>query len=171
MDAAQQIVRARPLRADEIESIDVEIPAFLTDMVPNHEPTTGLEAKYSLEYSLAAIVLDGRAGIHQFTDAALQRADAQALIKKVRTVPVEGGAFESRVVITLIGGEQLEATVSRAHGNPADPLTDEERLGKFHECASTLAPEGQRDRIIDLTARLDTLADVGELAAALAAGA
>jgi 2-methylcitrate dehydratase PrpD len=170
MDAAQEIARARPIAAEEVEAIDVEIPAFLTDMVPNHDPATGLEAKYSLEYSLAAIVLDGRAGIHQFTDDAVRRPEAQALMKLVRTVPMDG-PFQSRVVVTLRDGEQLEATVNRAHGNPADPLTEDERLGKFHECAGTLAPEDQRDRIIDLTSRLDSLTNVAELAAALAAGA
>jgi 2-methylcitrate dehydratase PrpD len=170
MDAVQRIVREHPIAADQVEAIDVEIPAFLTDMMPNHRPDTGLEAKYSLEYSVATVVLDGRAGIHQFSDAAVQRPAARSLLERVRTVPVENGPFESRVVVTLQGGEQLEATVNRAHGNPADPLTEVERLGKFHECAETLASPAQRDRIIDLTARLDSLADVGELAASLGAG-
>ena len=31
-------------------------------MLPYHQPRTGLEAKYSIEYDLAAIALDGRAG-------------------------------------------------------------------------------------------------------------
>ena len=74
MDALQQILRDRPVAPDEIEAIDVEIPEFLTDMVPIHEPRTGLQAKYSLEYDLAAIALDGRAGIHQYTDDALAAA-------------------------------------------------------------------------------------------------
>lgn len=168
MDALQQIVRARPIEPEEVETIDVEIPGFLTDMVPNHEPTLGLEAKYSLEYSVAAVVLDGRAGIHQYTDGAVQRPAAQALMERIRTVPMDG-PFQSRVVVTLRDGELLEATVNRSHGNPADPLTEEERLGKFHECAGTLAPVEQRDRIIELTDRLDSLTDVGELAAALRA--
>ena len=166
MDAVQQIVRDRPIVADEVEAIDVEIPEFLTDMVPNHDPETGLAAKYSLEYCVAAVVLDGRAGIHQFTDDAVGRPAARSLMQRVRTVPMDG-PFQSRVVVTLHGGEQLEATVNRSHGNPADPLTDAERLGKFHECAGTLAPEAQRNQIIDLTTRLESLADVGELATAL----
>ena len=44
-------------------------------MVPYHDPQTGLEAKYSLEYDVATIALDGRAGIHQYTDEAVQRPD------------------------------------------------------------------------------------------------
>jgi hypothetical protein len=76
--------------------------------------------------------------------------------------------MESRVVVTLNDGRRLEQTVNRSHGNPADPLTQEERFAKFDECASTLATEVQRKQIIDLTSQLDALPDVGELAAALA---
>lgn len=166
MDALQQIVRKRPVRPDEIASIDVEIPEFLTDMVPFHEPSSGLQGKYSLEYSLVAIALDGHAGIHSYTDEAVRRSEVQRLMQRVNTIPVNG-PLESRVVLKLTNGEEFDATVNRAHGNPADPLTDAERLGKFHECAATLASEEQRDRIIDLCSHLESLANVRELAAAL----
>ena len=78
--------------------------------------------------------------------------------------------FQSRVVLTLTNGEQLEATASRAHGNPADPLTQAEIVGKFHECAGQSASAVQQDRIIELCARLELLADVRELADAIAGG-
>ncbi len=168
MDALQQILRDHPMSSDEIDAIDVEIPEFLTDMVPVHDPRNGLEAKYSLEYDLVAIALDGRAGIHSYRDDAVRRPAAQELMKRVHTVPVHG-PLESRVVVTLKSGERHEASVNRAHGNPADPLTDDERLGKFHECAGELATDGQRKRIVDVCARLDGLANVRELTEVLAA--
>jgi 2-methylcitrate dehydratase PrpD len=168
MDALQQILRRRPVEPNEIEAIDVEIPEFLLPMVPFHEPDTGLRAKYSLEYDMAAIALDGRAGIHQFTDEAVRRPEAISLMKRVTAVPTTG-VFESRVVVTLRDGEQLDATANRAHGNPADPLTDDERLAKFHECAAALASDEQRDRIVELVGRLDALADVRELVTTLGA--
>jgi 2-methylcitrate dehydratase PrpD len=167
MDALQQILRERPVDPSDIEAIDVEIPSFLTEMVPIHDPRTGLEGKYSLEYDVVAVALDGRAGIHQYTDEAVQRPEARDLMQRVTTIPVDG-PLQSRVVVKLRGGEALEATATRSHGSPADPLTDDERLGKFHECASTLASKGQRDQIVELTARLGSLPDVRELTAALA---
>ena len=81
---------------------------------PYHAPQTGLEAKYSLEYDMATIALDGRAGLHQYSDDAVQRPEARALMERVTTVPVERCASpESRVVLTLKNGEQLEETVNR----------------------------------------------------------
>jgi 2-methylcitrate dehydratase PrpD len=170
MDAMQHIVRTNSVKTEDIETIEVEIPAFLTDMVPIHEPASGLQAKYSLEYDVAVIAIDGRAGIHQYADEAVQRPEARQLMQRVKTIPTEG-PIQSRVVVTLSDGRRFEATVNRSHGNPADPLSEEERLGKFEECAGTLAGETQRQNIAELTARLDELADVGELAAALAAPA
>jgi 2-methylcitrate dehydratase PrpD len=164
MDALQHILRRRPVAPDELDAIEVEIADFLTDMVPYHEPVTGLEAKYSIEYGLATIVLDGRAGIHQYGDDAVRRPEARALMQRVKTVPMTGGPLQSRVVLRLKNGEELAETVSRAHGTPADPLTRDEILGKFHECAGTLVPPSQRDRIIDLCGRLETLDDIRILA-------
>lgn len=166
MDALQMILRDHTVAPEDIASIDVEIPEFLIDMVPIHEPRNGLEAKYSLEYDMAAIALDGRAGVHQYTDQAVERPAAQKLMRRVTTIPMSTG-LQSRVVLTLANGEALEATATVSHGTPADPLTDEEVLGKFHECAATLASEVQRERIIDLCGRLDALDDVRELAEAI----
>lgn len=166
MEALQHVVRGTTVDPDDIEAIEVEIPEFLLPMLPNHEPRTGLEAKYSLEYSLATVALDGRGGVNQFRDEAVQRPEARALMDRVRTVPVDG-PLQSRVVVTLRGGEQLEGSANRAHGNPADPLTQEEIVAKFDECAAT-ASEQQRERIVDLCGRLEALDDVAELAEALA---
>jgi 2-methylcitrate dehydratase PrpD len=166
MDAMQNILRRRPIEPEEIDSIEVEINDFLTDMVPYHAPQTGLEGKYSLEYDVVAIALDGRAGIHQYSDEAVLRPIAQQLIQRVKTIPFKG-ALGSRVVVKLKNGEELEDTVSKAHGTPADPLTQEEVLGKFHETAGTLVGEAQRNEIVDLCARLETLGSVAELADAV----
>ena len=167
MDAMQHILRRRPTDPEEIESIDVEINDFLTDMVPFHEPRTGLEAKYSLEYDVVAIALDGRAGINSYTDDAVRRPMAQQLMKRVTTIPVTG-PLQSRVVVTLTNGEQLEERVNRSHGSPADPLTQAEIVGKFNECAGRLASDEQRSRIIDLCSRLESLETVRELAGVIA---
>jgi 2-methylcitrate dehydratase PrpD len=167
MDALQKIVQRRPTAPGEIESIEVTINDFLTDMVPYHAPQTGLEAKYSLEYAMAAVALDGRAGMYQYSDDAVRRPEAQELMRRVVTVPASGGPLGSRVVMKLTNGEVVEESVDRSHGTPADPLTRDERLGKFHECASALASESQRNEVIGICERLDELESVRELTNAI----
>jgi 2-methylcitrate dehydratase PrpD len=166
-DALQKIVRDRPTRHDEIAKIDVEIPAFLMPMMPYRSPETGLEGKYSLEYDLATIALDGKAGLHQYSDAAVQRPEARALMKKVVVHPHNEAGIASRVVLTLNSGETIAETVNRSHGNPADPLTRDEVLGKFHECTDALVPLAQRERVIAFCDRLEQVEDIRELGKAL----
>jgi 2-methylcitrate dehydratase PrpD len=167
MDALQKILRERPTGIDEIERIDVSLNDFLMPNMPYSEPQTGLEGKYSLEYDLAAIALDGRAGIHQYSDEAVQRPAARALMEKVKVNPIQG-ALGSTVAVTLANGERIEETVSQSHGTPADPLSQDEILGKFRETSGTLIGPAQQDEIIDLCARLETLGTVHELADAVA---
>ena len=168
MEALQLLLRRDPVAPDDIASIEVEIPEFLLPMLPNHEPTTGLQAKYSLEYALATVALDGYGRVHQFSDDAVARPAARDLMARVTTIPVDGPP-ESRVVVTRRDGERLEETANRAHGSPADPLTQEEIVAKFDECATATSTEGQRARIVELCGRLEDLDDVSELAEALGA--
>jgi 2-methylcitrate dehydratase PrpD len=166
-DAFQQLLRRHPTDPDQIESIEVHLPAFLLPMLPYHRPRTGLEAKYSIEYDLATIALDGKAGLHQYSDDAVNRPAAQDLLTRVRYVPVEGDVreikLESQVVLTLKDGTRLEESAHQSHGNPQDPLSEVEVAAKFHECAEALMPQDRRTAVIDLCYRLDSLPSVREL--------
>ena len=167
-DAMQNIVRRHSVRPEEIESIVAYIPAFVMDMKPYHAPLTGLEGKYSIEYDLATIALDGKAGFKQYTDEAVQRPEAQDLIKKVTWVGVEmvdgQVALESRVILKLTNGEEIEDTANVAHGTPGDPLTRDEVLGKFHECAEDTLSVDRRNKVVELCERIDSLDTISELA-------
>jgi len=166
-DALQKIVSNHAFGHDDISAIEVEIPEMLLQFMPYHEPQTGLEGKYSLEYDLVAIALDGRAGLHQYSDAAVQRPEAQSLMKRVVVHPKNDGPLQSRVVVKLRDGQTFEEAANRAHGTPGDPLTRNEVMGKFHECAEAQLPLERREQVIGLCERLDKLGDVREMGRAL----
>ena len=170
MTAIGQIFEERPVQPDEIESIDVHLPAFLEQSKPFHHPQTGLEGKYSVEYDMAAMVLDGRGGLAQYTDEAVRRPEGQELMKRVHWVPLEGDLtrvkLESTVVLTLKDGTVRTASAAQKdlHGTMFDPLTEDEVRGKFNECATAVMPdEAQRNEVIDLCLRLRSLSSVREL--------
>jgi 2-methylcitrate dehydratase PrpD len=166
-DALQKIVHSHSFSHDQIATIEVEFPGMLHQFMPYSRPQTGLEAKYSLEYGLVAIALDGRAGLHQYSDAAVQRPEARALMERIDVRPMSDGPMRSRVVVKLTNGDVFEETANRAHGNPSDPLTREEVAGKFHECAEELMPLQQREQVINLCNQLDRIGNVRELGSAL----
>ena len=63
--------------AGEIGEIKITSPVFPAADRPN--PTTGLEGMFSLQFTLAAALLDGQVDLETFTDERVRRADMQAL--------------------------------------------------------------------------------------------
>ncbi len=66
-----------------ISAIRITLEPGAFDALIHHHPTTGLEGKFSAEYVIAAGLLDGRVGLLSFTDEAVSRPEAQALLRKV----------------------------------------------------------------------------------------
>ncbi len=72
-----------PLEEAEITGVEVRTPAAALQPLIHHRPVTGLEGKFSLEYGVAAALLDARTGFASFTDAAVARPAAQRLLRRV----------------------------------------------------------------------------------------
>ena len=112
-------------------------------------PTTGLEGKFSLEYALAAGVLDGGYSLWTFTDAAVQRPAAQQLLAKMHCLedprcavgdphaktrgPSRRGFVEVHAETT--DGRKAMQRVDRLPGSPDWELRWDELREKFLDCA------------------------------------
>ncbi len=163
--ALHNLMNRRPIAIDEIESIDVYIHEFLMSELPFHLPQTALEAKFSVEYALATIAVDRRAGIRQFTDEMVQRPEAQALMKRINVVETFGQLkpLIGHVAVNLRNGERLEEKAETVPGKPESPLTKAEITEKFHDCSSDLADEARRDQIADMVWNLESLGSLTDL--------
>jgi 2-methylcitrate dehydratase PrpD len=124
-----------PLPPDRIESITVTTPASSVTPLIHSSPTTGLEGKFSLEYGIAAAILDGDPGLASFTDAAVDRPEAQRLVDRVRVVTTAGGEGlldgEVTIELTLHGGETRSTSLALPAGAPQNPPTDEQLKAKI----------------------------------------
>jgi 2-methylcitrate dehydratase PrpD len=171
-EAMREIIETEKIDPSEIASIHATVNDFLMPSKPYHAPTTGLTAKYSVEYDLAALALDGRLGNEQFTDEAVNRPAVRALMDKVELELVEGlpGSvpLESTVTVVMKNGQRYQAKNNVTRGNMGDPLSREELLAKFAECSDPLLSPAARDEIIALCDRLEALPDIRKLTSALA---
>jgi 2-methylcitrate dehydratase PrpD len=180
-DAVLALVTQHELAADDVARIEVEFPAGQVDAdgrvgpMRYPVPTTGLEAKFSLPYVVAAAVLDRRLGIAQFSDAAVLRPAARALGARVviRSDPHRHtGGPRDYVEVSLIlrTGRALARRVYHRRGDPAGgpPLDDAEITAKYAECAATVFSPDQVAATSGLIWDLAGLADVRSLTAALA---
>jgi 2-methylcitrate dehydratase PrpD len=119
----------------------------------------------------AAQVLDGRLTLETFTDAMVQRPEVRAMMAKSRRYRIEDSGVYSGVVgyndvaIDTTRG-RFEMRVDKVPGSPAWPMTAEERVEKFSDCAGRVLGAPGATRLLQLMERCAELDDVRELVCA-----
>jgi 2-methylcitrate dehydratase PrpD len=130
-------------------------------------PKTGLEGKFSLQYTAASALLDGKVGIRTFTDARLARADMQDLLARfeVRLDPAISGRFEDMHVllrVELDGGRVLETRCDGPRGKwGTPPISEAEHLVKVRDCLATRLEPAAVEGVIGLARQIDNLDAAG----------
>jgi len=133
-------------------------------------PATGLSGKFSLQYTLAAALLDGKVGIHTFTEDRLRAPDMQALLPKItlhmeKDIPARFETMHVRLAVTLQDGTVLEARCDGPRGMWGQPPIDpDDHLAKVRDCLSTRLDPPAVARCIGLASRIDALS-AGEVSA------
>jgi 2-methylcitrate dehydratase PrpD len=165
LDAMLDLLARHPLKPEEIERITVSLSETHSLVLRNHRPQTGLEGKFSMEFAMAAAAIAGRAGLAEYTDAFVQRADVQHLMRRVAIETntdydpeVSGASVWDQVRIDLVAGGSIDSEqVRRARGHADRPLGEAELYEKFRGCLeagdSRIAPPVLFDRL----KRLDEL--------------
>lgn len=158
-DAALSLGSLDPIAIERIH-ITVQ-PTGLTGPI-HHRPVTGNQSKFSIEYTVAAALVDGKLDLETFTDAHVSDPLIQSLIPKVTTAesvePPEGPAdyekWYATVEVTTTDGRSSIARMNMPHGYNTDPLTDDELDRKFVQC---LQVPGTAWDATDMLARLKDL--------------
>jgi 2-methylcitrate dehydratase PrpD len=168
LDAMPDLLAHHPLQPEEIEKITVSLSDTHALILRNHRPQTGLEAKFSIEFAMAAAVIARRAGLPEYNDAFVRRPEIQALMRKVvietnqkYDAEVSGASVWDQVRVDLVSGGSVDSEkVGRAMGHADRPLSEAELFEKFRGCldagAARIAPDVLFDRLKhleDLSAR------------------
>ncbi len=151
LQGIQDLVSQRPIRASEVERVLVTVqPKGLAPLI-HKRPWHGLEAKFSMEYTVAAMLLDGAVRLESFSDSAVQRPEAQALLRKVEAFEEEGDPWPRRalVEVELRNGERRSLRVDELRGSAKLPLSDAELKAKLRDCVAFGRFEMEVDRFLD----------------------
>jgi 2-methylcitrate dehydratase PrpD len=164
LDAMLELLARHPLRPEQIERITVSLSDTHGLILRNHRPQTGLEAKFSMEFAMAAAVIARRAGLAEYTDGFVRQPQVQDLMGRVSIETnqnydpeVSGASVYDQVRVDLTGGGTIESEqVRRAKGHADRPLSETELFEKFRACldagGSRIAPDVLFDRIRHLEA-------------------
>jgi 2-methylcitrate dehydratase PrpD len=170
MDALRFLIAEEGLTPVDIERVTLSAGSNVLGPIRFELATTELEGKFSFQFLLAAIILRGRAGKAEFTDAFVSSAACQAMQRRVETrfdAAIEEMGWDkirsSLEVLTRDGRRFTRWADERYRGGPDNPLSDRELEEKFRDCAEGLLSASAVERLLDQVWRIEELADVSDL--------
>lgn len=175
MDAFREIIVKNDLDPEEVESVSVALDDAASEMLHHTNPQTGLEAKFSIEFCLAAVLRERDPGIHEFTDEYVTAPETREQIKKVTRDFQEnlfGGNFANyaaRVTAETTDGETYTNEMKHAPGHPTNPLSKERLRAKFDECTRDVLSDEEANTVYESIWELDTNGELDRLLTAVSA--
>jgi 2-methylcitrate dehydratase PrpD len=171
IDAALDLVERYDLSPGDIERIAVSTGKTQLLMLRNSRPQTGLEAKFSMEFAMAAALIARNVGLRELTDEFVRRPDVQAIFSRVScaatAATTEGSAMAlaDAIEITTITGKTLNSgPVEYAKGSHQRPLSPDELWTKFADCLGPEFPEAKKSQAFQKLMIFDRLNSASDLA-------
>jgi 2-methylcitrate dehydratase PrpD len=158
IDAALALREQHRIDPSFIERVDIDFPRF--DYVNRPQPRTGLDGKFSVQYTTLVALLDGEVTIDSFTNERRHAADVAALLPRIHlhldeSIPADFDRMYTVVTVGLKDGRQLSQRIDKLTGWIGSPLTREQRLRKFYSCAQRVLERTAADRVVELVERLE----------------
>jgi aconitate decarboxylase len=171
IDSALELHRSGEFDPADIQSVVIEVGADCQSAIrpTSAQPATGLDGKFSAQYTTAVALLDGRVVIDSFTDERRFSPDVQRLLD-ITTVELRDDIkamdfFHAQATVRVLdtNGDWHSRTTHRPRGFFGSRLPREDRLAKFMDCATRTITE---DQAWSLAQHIETLAkapDVSEV--------
>jgi len=168
------LIRTHDITPDQVVSVKVGTNQNMPNALIHHRPTTELQAKFSMEFCMAILLLERKGGLNEFTDEIVNRADVQAMIRKVDFgvhADAEAAGYDKMTTIleiTLTDGRVIRDRADFGKGSPANPMSYDEVADKFRECAAySRWPKAKAEQVVEMVRHLEEVRHVRELTALL----
>ena len=136
MDVLLEILQQNSIDIADIERIDVGVYQDAQLFCNRLTPETSLEAKFSIQHALAAILLWGEPKLEHYNQAAFEQAQCSALRQRINVqtdAHIESAYpqhFGARCKVLFKNGQTLVRSQQDTLGDPEKPLTPEQRHNK-----------------------------------------
>ncbi|MBC5768313.1 MmgE/PrpD family protein [Ramlibacter albus] len=171
-----RLIRENDIKAKDVVRVRVGTNQNMPNALIHHRPTNELQAKFSMEFCMAILLLQGRAGLNEFTDEVVMRPDVQEMLRKVEFgVHPEAEAAGYHLMTTIIdielaNGKTVSGRADFGKGSPAMPMSYDDVANKFRENAEFAKfPSKQAEQVVAMVREIETLPRIATLMALLAA--
>jgi 2-methylcitrate dehydratase PrpD len=169
------LIRKHDIRREQVVKVKVGTNRHMPNALIHHRPQNELQAKFSMEFCMAILLLQRKAGLAEFTDQVVNRPDVRKMIEKVDFgvhPEAEAAGYEKMTTIIdieLADGRKIGGRADFGKGSPANPMSDDELATKFRECAAWgKLPKASADKVVDRVFNLEKLESIRELTRLLA---
>ena len=170
MTKMRELIAEHDIKPEDVAEVKIGTNSHMPDALIHHRPENELQAKFSMEFCIAILLLERRAGLNEFNDETVNRADVKAMIEKVDFgvhAEAEAAGYDKMttiIEITLADGREITGRADFGKGSPADPMSFDEVAGKFRQCAEYAGfGADAAETVVATVGALETLGDVREL--------
>jgi 2-methylcitrate dehydratase PrpD len=184
MDEMLRLIQKNDIKSAQVEKVEVAGNQSNWETLFQHHPINHLQAKFSMEFAVAILLIDRKATLATFTDAVVERPEVQDMIRRVRyyadpefdKLTAQGASLQavlveqSRIKIYMKDGKVITGLTQPAKGSPGNPMTHEEVADKFRGNAEFAKwPTEKAESIIEMVKSLETAPDMSKFTEALTA--
>jgi 2-methylcitrate dehydratase PrpD len=169
------LIHRHDIRPEQVSKVKVGTNRHMPNALIHHRPTNELQAKFSMEFCMAILLLERKAGLAQFTDKVVNRPNVKKMIGKIDFgvhPEAEAAGYEKMTTIIdieLADGRRIGGRADFGKGSPSNPMSDAELSDKFRECAAWgKLPRARAEKVIDRVFNLEKLKSIRELTRLLA---
>ena len=169
MDAMLEIVVEGDLKPEDVCEVRLRAGPNILEPLRYERPVDELQAKFSLQFGLACILVKRRAGLREYTPEFLHSQEMRETMEKVKTIldpevaSMGTDKMRSIVEVELRDERVLHKLADTARGTPEKPLKDIEIDDKFRQCAGFVLDEKQIGQVLDMARKLGGISDIRQL--------
>lgn len=176
IDCMLELVNKHNIKPEQVTRIDSWTHTRRLEHTNRANPQSDLDAKFSVQYTLARALKDRTVKLEHFEGTNWQDPATRAILPKIHVAPYTteqfpaDNHFGAEVKVTLTDGRVLSAKTDQALGRSVDkPLPADMLKAKFDNCAARALSSDNVARLYAAIQEFENAKDVREIAA-LAAG-
>lgn len=167
-------LRSQGLKPDDVESIEIMTNRRRLPHTNNPSPQSALGAKFSIQYATARALIDGAPRLRHFEGEAFLEPAVRELLAKTSVAAYppttkaaaheEANEMAADLTVVTKAGKTLHSHAPHQLGRGgADPMSIDEMLEKYTDCAGRLLLPSQIDASFQALQQLESCRNVGEI--------
>jgi 2-methylcitrate dehydratase PrpD len=162
MEACLDLYRKGTVAIEDVAEVELTGNSFLKQRTDRPNVATGRESQVSAQHAIAIALRRGRAGLAEFSDAAVAETARDGIRPTVRFVDDDSYDIESvRMVIRTRKGAVHAVDIKDTRGGSVNPMSDADLEEKLAMLAEYGGFKGNVARLAEAIWSLDSAPDAG----------